>query len=114
VDPAKEKAKAAGATLVGDVSELFTTDDINAESQTDTRLTFDADSQQAGLQTILLIAFKPLTTPKYLKALALGVPCVSVEWVNACIDAEECLPWKPFARECRLGVSRFDPLTIST
>ena len=114
VDPAKEKAKAAGATLVADVSELFTTDDINAESQTDTRLTFDADSQQAGLQTILLIAFKPLTTPKYLKALALGVPCVSVEWVNACIDAEECLPWKPFARECRLGVSRFDPLTIST
>jgi hypothetical protein len=38
--------------------------------------------RSAGLHQILLLSDEPAQTPKYLMALALGVPCVSIQWVH--------------------------------
>lgn len=40
----------------------------------------------AGLDTILLLTDRPLTTPKYLVALALGIPCVSREFIPMSLE----------------------------
>lgn len=51
------------------------------------------------LDKIFLISRSHVTTPKYLQALALGVPCVSALWLEDCTREQEQLCWKPYACE---------------
>jgi hypothetical protein len=46
--------------------------------------------------TILLIADRPIRTPKYFCSLALGLPCVSTRWVELCEREKSLFDWKPF------------------
>lgn len=56
----------------------------------------------SSLNTILLVSPGHVTTPKYLKALALGIPCVSATWLEDCAHQHERLSWKPYACESPL------------
>lgn len=58
----------------------------------------------ASLDTILLISRGHVTTPKYLQALALGVPCVSPTWLEDCAQQRQLLCWKPYA--CEMNASK--------
>jgi hypothetical protein len=59
----------------------------------------DEPANFGDLDSILLISRGHVTTPKYLQALALGVPCISSIWLEDCIRQKEKLCWKPYARK---------------
>lgn len=86
-DPVAQKASYArlllanGATII-ETSDLFTIDSSDADHL---RIIFPTSSF-VGIHTILLLADRPSTTPKFLVALALRIPCISREYVAACID----------------------------
>ena len=44
----------------------------------------DVKHKDLGLQTVFLLADEPNQKPKYLVALALGIPCVSTQWLLDC------------------------------
>ena len=44
----------------------------------------DVKHKDLGVQTVFLLADEPNQKPKYLVALALGIPCVSTNWLLAC------------------------------
>jgi len=44
----------------------------------------DVKHKDLGVQTVFLLADEPNQKPKYLVALALGIPCVSTQWLLAC------------------------------
>ena len=44
----------------------------------------DVKYKDLGLQTVFLLADEPNQKPKYLVALALGIPCVSTQWLLDC------------------------------
>ena len=103
---AKEQAEADGATIIDGFDALIVTADDHGESQTDTRLTFKCDAY-ADLEAIYLIAPLPVTTPKYLLALGVGVPCISHDWVTESLKDGHLREWRTHAREfgCTLQTS---------
>lgn len=48
------------------------------------------------LQRLFLLADNYNLKPKYLMALALGIPCLSIKWLYACLDAGKELDWRPY------------------
>lgn len=46
----------------------------------------DVKHKELGVQTVFLLADEPNQKPKYLVALALGIPCVSTRWLFECHD----------------------------
>ncbi|KAK4053824.1 hypothetical protein OIV83_001480 [Microbotryomycetes sp. JL201] len=58
-----------------------------------------AFAQQAfkDVDTILLLADRPSTTPKYLIALALGIPCVCSKYILESVRENVRLDWRDFA-----------------
>ena len=52
----------------------------------------------AGKQTgfTCLFADKHCRMAKYVQALALGIPCLAVRWVQDCIAKQQLLPWQPY------------------
>jgi DNA repair protein Crb2 Tudor domain len=47
-------------------------------------------------QSIFLLAGRHCRHTKYFQALALGIPCLSVRWVEHCISASALLPWHSY------------------
>lgn len=80
-----------GATII-DVDDLFAVD-----THKPVKLVAKfASSKFSKLHTILLLADRPSTTPKYMVALALGIPCVSRLFIQASEDAGKGIDWKQF------------------
>ena len=52
--------------------------------------------QYANLSFTALLADKHSKKEKYLQALALGLPCLSGKWIEACISAEEFVDWPSY------------------
>jgi hypothetical protein len=52
--------------------------------------------QYANLGFTALLADKHSKKEKYLQALALGLPCLSGKWIEACISAEELVDWPSY------------------
>ena len=84
--------KAHGATLL---DEYFT--EMFEQDTTILRSKFG----NSGFTTLL--ADKHSRKPKYLQALALGLPCLSGKWIEACITASKLVDWHKYllpAGEC--------------
>ena len=63
----------------------------------------DVKHKDSGLQTVFLLADEPNQKPKYLAALALGIPCVSTKWLLACHEQVSV-----FLTNARVGVNHID------
>ncbi|KAI0082615.1 hypothetical protein K474DRAFT_1654725 [Panus rudis PR-1116 ss-1] len=48
------------------------------------------------LDRIFLLSDDATHKPKFLIALALGVPCLSLKWLDMCFDENKELPWQPY------------------
>ncbi|TDL21567.1 hypothetical protein BD410DRAFT_724157 [Rickenella mellea] len=56
-------------------------------------------TQKEGIERMFLLADVFNQKPKFLFALALGIPCVSIEWLDQCMQLakqDECRPWDAF------------------
>ena len=95
---AREQSEANGATLIDGFDALIVTADDHGESQTDTRLSFNFTAY-SELEAIYLIAPLAVTTPKYLLALGVGVPCISPDWVTESLKDGHLEDWRTHARE---------------
>ena len=74
-----------GGKIIDDWANLFPF----SPAQTDRRwLACQADVKykDLGVQTVFLLADEPNQKPKYLVALALGIPCVSTDWLLDCCN----------------------------
>ncbi|SGY72683.1 BQ5605_C005g03196 [Microbotryum silenes-dioicae] len=83
-----------GATVI-DVQHLYT---VETESNKGggTKIKFQVDGLR-DIDTILLLADQPRTSPKFLAALALGIPCVSSVFVTDSIEQSARCDWKQYA-----------------
>lgn len=74
--------RSQGGTVI-EITQLYTID-VDRDSK-EISLDFALDSLK-GLHTVILLADRPSTTTKFLVALALGIPCVSMEFVATSIQ----------------------------
>lgn len=90
---------ANGGTLLGeDFHELFErqatpTSPSRRKSRTDL-LTLNTRFSNTGF--VALIADRHTRKPKYMQALALGIPTLSGKWVEACVIAKTILSWQSY------------------
>lgn len=106
IERAKASARAGQARLIDDPDALFKTTQGDSESQTSSVMVVDAQPELLSLKTVMLVAKMPLLTPKYLKALAIGIPCVSHVWIRDCVASGHALPWEPYCCESAVSESR--------
>lgn len=53
----------------------------------------DVRYKDLGVHTVFLLADEPNQKPKYLMALALGIPCVSTQWLLECTNQHALINW---------------------
>ncbi|PVF97287.1 hypothetical protein CPB86DRAFT_459303 [Serendipita vermifera] len=59
-------------------------------------LTWVGNENAQGVHTLFVIAGKVMMTPKILLSLALGIPFVSSQWIEACESAGHRVDWIPY------------------
>lgn len=77
-----------GATIL-EVGHLFSVQKFGEDQKLAVKF---HDDDFGGVDTIVLVADRPCTTNKYLIALALGIPCISQQFVHASIKDVSLLP----------------------
>ncbi|GAA5910162.1 uncharacterized protein JCM6883_001095 [Sporobolomyces salmoneus] len=97
-----EKIKAAGGTVI-DWANLF---EARVDSRTGKPQVFFPSDDFAQIDTIILLADRSITTIKYLIALALGIPCCSIEFALATIREGTRIDFESFL----LPAGYLDPL----
>lgn len=75
--------KSNGGKVIDDWANLFPFSPSQTDRTWVARNT-DVKHKDLGLQTVFLLADEPNQKPKYLVALALGIPCVSTQWLLDC------------------------------
>ncbi|KAL4253141.1 hypothetical protein ABKN59_004146 [Abortiporus biennis] len=86
-----------GGMVIDDWGQVFNLDGNHALSGK----RWSANSEdvvllQEGLDRIFLISDDANRKPKFLIALALGIPCVSLEWLNDSVSEEKDKDWRPY------------------
>ncbi|KAI9875472.1 MAG: hypothetical protein M1823_007469, partial [Watsoniomyces obsoletus] len=56
----------------------------------------DLKPQYANGGFTVLVADKHSRKEKYMQALALGLPCLSGKWIDACVEAKALVDWQPY------------------
>jgi len=86
-----------GGTVIEDWSCIFPMDGIHSNSNK--RWVAVADDVQwvpkDGIQRVFLLADDANQKPKFLIALALGIPCLSFDWLHATVD-KGTKDWQPY------------------
>ena len=78
-----ELIKSNGGKVIDDWANVFPFSPSQTDRSWVARKT-DVKPKDLGLQTVFLLADEPNQKPKYLVALALGIPCVSTRWLVEC------------------------------
>lgn len=93
------RIKQAGATILEDgFEELFETSPIISTTET----LLDVDEPMALAKAwgevgfTALIADSHSRKPKYMQALAVGLPCLAPQWITACLSKGRVLDWEPY------------------
>lgn len=97
-DTTKSIIARGGHILKGGFDELFKGASIT-QSRTQTNedlpeLALNPKASTTGFTA--LIADKHSRKVKYMQALALGIPCISLRWTQACVDMDVVLDWEPY------------------
>ena len=74
-----------GGKVIDDWANIFPFSPIQTDRSWVARQS-DVKHKDLGIQTVFLLADEPNQKPKYLVALALGIPCVSTQWLLECCD----------------------------
>ena len=78
-----------GRVLDNGFEQLFVT-----KAATSGELEMTTEARSLGFTA--LIANEYSRTPKYLQALALGLPCISDVWITACVTKNSIVDWMPY------------------
>ncbi|KNZ56153.1 hypothetical protein VP01_2483g3 [Puccinia sorghi] len=100
----EQLVRTQGGTVIGNVSELYQLVGSDMDLLAVPPSPLDPpkpyrlvpSSTHVNLSTILLLADAPLKTLKYLLALALGIPCVSSQWVCHSCEQGRVLEWESY------------------
>lgn len=79
--------KAGGRIIQDGFHELFEDNPIESSSLT---------MKHGDDGFVALITDVHSRKPKYMQALALGLPCLSWKWVSACVSSKELVDWSPY------------------
>ncbi|KDQ60986.1 hypothetical protein JAAARDRAFT_125032 [Jaapia argillacea MUCL 33604] len=86
-----------GGTVIDDWSSVISI--RGKHSQSNKRWVVEKDdvrwSGREGIERVFLLSDEANSKPKYLIALALGVPCLSTDWLRACLQEGE-KDWQPY------------------
>ncbi|KAH8927793.1 hypothetical protein BT69DRAFT_1347023 [Atractiella rhizophila] len=86
----EERIKELGGTLISDLKDVVDVDEeLCVCDFWETTM-----GRKKDVRNIFLLADRPRTSPKYLMALAIGIPCVSTKWV---LDEDGGRNWKDYA-----------------
>lgn len=98
----KRIKQAGGRILENGFDELFETLPMDTPSSSpgstptgaESKISLTREGRSAGFTA--LIADGHSRKVKYMQALALGLPCVAVRWVTACLDRNGLVDWTPY------------------
>ncbi|KAH6640986.1 hypothetical protein F5144DRAFT_505873 [Chaetomium tenue] len=97
----KRIKQAGGRILENGFDELFEVSPMGTPSSsptsalsTEAEISLTPEGQTTGFTA--LIADGHSRKAKYMQALALGLPCVAVRWVTACLERNELVDWTPY------------------
>lgn len=93
----QQVAAANGAAVVDDLESIVDAALAMTTSMDRTKGDHRHTDAFLHLEGIYLISQEPVTTPKYLLALALGLPCVSSAWIRESLQEHQQLDWKTYA-----------------
>ncbi|KAJ3544929.1 hypothetical protein NM688_g5690 [Phlebia brevispora] len=91
--------KKCGGTVLDDWASLFTLDGHYTTTgkkwhirKEDVKLSSKYDK----LSKVFLLSDEPNHKPRFLIALALGIPCLNVQWLHYSTEANEAKDWRPY------------------
>lgn len=97
----KRIKQAGGRILENGFDELFEVSPMATPSSSPTstsnaeaEISLTPEGQTTGFTA--LIADGHSRKAKYMQALALGLPCIAVRWVTACLERNELVDWTPY------------------
>ncbi|KZP19516.1 hypothetical protein FIBSPDRAFT_828087 [Athelia psychrophila] len=87
-----------GGTMIDDWSSIISMDGKHSNSNKRWVAVADdiAVNCKNGITKVYLVANDANSKPKYLIALALGIPCVHLEWVHSMAGKNDLADWQPF------------------
>ncbi|KJZ74005.1 hypothetical protein HIM_06673 [Hirsutella minnesotensis 3608] len=90
--------QAGGSILKDGFQELFEPSSIMTSASTviNEDETLQLPRAGSGFGFTALIADGHSRKPKYMQALALGLPCLGRQWITACLNKGEVVDWEPF------------------
>ncbi|KAI0818511.1 hypothetical protein BC629DRAFT_657918 [Irpex lacteus] len=89
------KIKAHGGATISDWADVFTMNgkQENLGKRWILKMEEVKGPKNGKLDTVFLLANEPTHKPKFLMALALGIPCLSVKWLEDSVRDNERKPW---------------------
>ncbi|PBK97044.1 hypothetical protein ARMGADRAFT_724909 [Armillaria gallica] len=103
--------KDAGGKVVADWTNALELDGTHITTNKWVINDTDAKWRLPSVERLFLLADQHSEKPKYLIALALGVPCIRLQWIEESLEANEVLDWGSHLLEA--GRHRFDGPLIS-
>ncbi|KAK0228715.1 hypothetical protein IW262DRAFT_1455940 [Armillaria fumosa] len=110
-DSFSSRIKNAGGNVIADWTSALELDGTHTTTNKWVINAGDAKWRLSSVERLFLLADQHSEKPKYLIALALGVPCIRLRWIDESLEADEVLDWNPHLLEA--GRYSFDGPLIS-
>ncbi|KAG7447903.1 uncharacterized protein BT62DRAFT_741516 [Guyanagaster necrorhizus] len=110
-DSFSSRIKNAGGKVIPDWTNAIELDGTHITTNKWVIKDSDAKWRLSSVERVFLLADQHSEKPKYLFALALGVPCVRFRWIEESLEANEVLDWSSHLLEA--GRYRFDGPLVS-
>ncbi|KAK0483800.1 hypothetical protein IW261DRAFT_981913 [Armillaria novae-zelandiae] len=92
-DSFSSRIKNAGGNVIADWTNALELDGTHTMTNKWDINAGDAKWRLSSVERLFLLADQHSEKPKYLIALALGVPCIKLQWIEESLEANEVLDW---------------------